>query len=123
MAKILGLGGVFVKASDPVGLRAWYRDVLGLHIDDWGGSQLWNDGPRNYSAWSAFAAETSYFAPSDKPFMINFRVDDLDGMLAKVRAKGGKVLDRREDTPDGAFGYVVDPEGTLLELFQPATLL
>lgn len=123
MAKITGLGGVFVKARDPKALRAWYADVLGLTIDEWGGAQLWNDGPRNYGVWSAFDAGTKYFAPSDKAFMINFRVDDADGMIARAKEKGAQVLDRGEDTPDGKFRYVVDPEGTLLELFQPAMLL
>lgn len=70
--------------------------------------------------WSAFKDSSDYFAPSERPFMINFRVDDLDGLLAKLRERGARVLERREDSPDGHFGFVVDPEGTLLELWQPA---
>nr|HEX4316498.1 VOC family protein [Kofleriaceae bacterium] len=125
MAKITGIGGVFVKAAAPDQLRAFYRDILGITLDSWGGAQLWNDGPRNYGVWSVFDADTTYFAPSAKPFMLNLRVDDLDGLLAAIRARGGAsaIVDRREDTPDGKFGYVVDPEGTLIELFQPASLL
>lgn len=120
MAKVTGIGGVFVKARDPKALQAWYADVLGFVIDPWGGSQLENEA-KTVGVWNAFAADTKYFEPSDKAFMINFRVDDLDGMLARVREKGGQVLDRREDSPGvGKFGYVVDPEGTLLELWQPA---
>lgn len=118
MANVVGLGGIFVKARDPEALRAWYRDALGLEIHSWGGAQLWNDG-KSYGVWSAFAASSSYFAPSEREFMINLRVDDLDGMLAHLRARGANVLERREDSPDGRFGYVVDPEGTLLELWQP----
>ncbi|HWU90196.1 MAG TPA: VOC family protein, partial [Kofleriaceae bacterium] len=117
MAKVVGLGGVFVKARDPQALRDWYRDLLGVAIEEWGGSQLWNEG-KTYGVWATFAADTKYFDPSDKTFMINLRVDDLDGLLARLRAGGARVLDRREDTPDGKFGYVVDPEGTLLELWQ-----
>lgn len=120
MAKVIGIGGVFVKARDPVALRAWYRDMLGIEIHDWGGAQLWNDGPkRNYGVWSAFAADTKYFEPSERDIMLNLRVDDLDGLLAHLREKNARVLDRREDTDDGKFGYVMDPEGMLLELWQP----
>jgi predicted enzyme related to lactoylglutathione lyase len=119
MAKVLGIGGVFVKARDPEALRAWYRDQLGVEIHDWGGAQLHNE-PKTYGVWSAFAQSTEYFAPSDKPFMINFRVDDLAALLAHLRERGARVLDRHESSPDGEFGYVVDPEGTLLELWQPA---
>jgi predicted enzyme related to lactoylglutathione lyase len=123
MAKVTGIGGVFVKARDPKALMAWYADVLGFKIDPWGGSQLENEA-KTVGVWNAFAADTKYFEPSDKPFMINFRVDDLDGLLAQVREKGGQVLDRREDSAEiGKFGYVVDPEGTLLELWQPPALL
>lgn len=118
MATVLGIGGVFLKSRDPDALRAWYRDMLGFEIQDWGGAQLWAPG-RFYSVWSAFKADTKYFEPGERDFMINLRVDDLDGLLAKLRAKGARVLDRREDGADGKFGYVVDPDGTLLELFQP----
>ena len=118
MASVVGLGGIFVKARDPDALRAWYRDVLGLEIQVWGGAQLWNS-PQTYGVWSAFAWGSTYFEPSQHTFMINLRVDDLDGMLAQLRERGAAVQDRREDTDDGKFGYVLDPEGTLLELWQP----
>ena len=118
--RVIGLGGVFVKAKDPEKLRRWYHDVLGMHIESWGGAQLWNDGARSYAVWSAFAETSGHFAPSEKPFMVNLRVEDLDGLLAGLKAKGAHVLERREDSPDGRFGYVVDPEGTLLELWEPA---
>jgi predicted enzyme related to lactoylglutathione lyase len=118
--RVIGLGGVFVKAKDPEKLRGWYRDVLGVQIESWGGAQLWNDGPRSYGVWSAFAETSGYFAPSEKAFMVNLRVENLDGLLASLKEKGAHVLDRREDSPDGRFGYVVDPEGTLLELWEPA---
>jgi predicted enzyme related to lactoylglutathione lyase len=123
MAKIVGLGGVFVKSKDPVALRGWYERVLGLAMHDWGGAQLWNDGPRNYGVWSAFSPDTTWFDPSKREFMINFRVDDLDALLAEITARGGEVLPRREDGADGKFGYIVDPEGTLIELFQPPDLM
>lgn len=125
MAKILGLGGVFFKATDADALRAWYRDVLGLEIQDWGGALLFNDPApaKTYGVFAVFEASTKYLEPSSKPFMVNLRVDDLDALLALVRerivGRAGQVLDRREESADGRFGYVVDPEGTLLELFQP----
>ena len=118
MATVLGIGGVFVRSKDPDALRAWYRDLLGLDIQDWGGAQLWST-PGTYGVWSAFRADTTYFAPSEREFMVNLRVDDLDALLARLRAAGARVLDRREDSSDGTFGYVVDPDGTLLELWQP----
>lgn len=118
MATVLGIGGVFVRSRDPDALRAWYRDMLGLDIQDWGGAQF--PPAPGISAWSAFRADTTYFAPSEREFMINLRVDDLDALLADLRARGARVLDRREDSLDGQFGYVVDPDGTLLELWQPA---
>jgi catechol 2,3-dioxygenase-like lactoylglutathione lyase family enzyme len=119
MASVLGIGGIFVRAKDADALRAWYRDLLGFEIQDWGGTQ-WTRPAPGYEVWTAFRAETAYFEPSTRDFMVNLRVDDLDGMLAKLRAGGAQVLDRREDGPDGKFGYVIDPEGTLLELWEPA---
>jgi len=117
MATVLGIGGVFVRSRDPDALRAWYRDLLGLDIQDWGGAQL-PSAPGGYGVWTAFRADTTYFAPSEREFMLNLRVDDLDALLAQLRARGARVLDRREDSADGKFGYVVDPDGTLLELWQ-----
>jgi predicted enzyme related to lactoylglutathione lyase len=119
MARVLGLGGIFVRSTDADALRTWYRDLLGFEIQDWGGTQ-WTGPALGAHVWTAFRAETTYFAPSTRDFMVNLRVDDLDGMLAKLRAGGAQVLERREDGPDGKFGYVVDPEGTLLELWEPA---
>jgi catechol 2,3-dioxygenase-like lactoylglutathione lyase family enzyme len=119
MARVLGIGGVFVKSKDVDALRAWYREMLGFEIQEWGGAQLWSMGEKAYGVWSAFRAETTYFAPSEREFMVNLRVEDLEGLLAKLRERGARVLDRREDGPDGTFGYVVDPDGTLIELWEP----
>lgn len=122
MAKVLGVGGVFFKSQDPKALGGWYRDHLGVEVESWGGASfLFNRRDRpgvGYTVWSPFPADTTYFAPSERPFMINLRVDDLDGMLAQLRAAGAQVLDRRGDEPNGKFGYVVDPDGTLLELWE-----
>ena len=90
-----------------------------MEIQEWGGSQFWAT-EKTYAVWSAFRAETKYFEPSEREFMVNLRVDDLDELLAKLRARGAQVLDRTESSPDGKFGYVVDPDGTLIELWEPA---
>ena len=124
--RVRGIGGVFFKAADPAALAAWYRRHLGMGIgmEGFNGATLfWNradTGERAYSVWSPFAADTRYFEPSTKDFMINLRVDDLDGVLADLRAEGCQVLDRREELEQGRFGYVVDPEGHLVELWEPA---
>lgn len=119
MARVLGIGGVFIKSSDPDALRAWYREMLGVEIQSWGGAQLWAE-PGTYGVWSPFAEGTKYFEPSTREFMVNFRVDDADGLVTALKAKGAQVLDRRQQSADGVFCYVVDPDGTLLELWQPA---
>jgi catechol 2,3-dioxygenase-like lactoylglutathione lyase family enzyme len=122
MAQVTGIGGIFIKAQDPAGLREWYRTRLGVDVQSWGGAQfLFNRRDRpgiGYTVWTPFEAVTKYFAPSDKPFMVNLRVDDLEAMLAQLRERGARVLDRRDDGPNGKFGYVLDPEGTLLELWE-----
>jgi predicted enzyme related to lactoylglutathione lyase len=120
MARITGIGGIFFKAKDPKALGAWYRDVLGLEVETWGGAMLRYDAPGHpeMAVWNAFSADTKYFEPSTREFMINFAVDDLDAMLANVEAKGGKVVGRDDSDPHGRFGWVLDPEGTKIELWE-----
>jgi predicted enzyme related to lactoylglutathione lyase len=117
MAKVLGIGGVFVKSKDKVALRAWYRDMLGLDISEWGRAKFECEG-KTVENWSAFGADSTYFEGN---FMINFRVDDAEGLVAALRAKSANVLDRSDDSEYGKFRYIVDPDGTLLELWQPPT--
>ena len=128
-AKVHGIGGLFFKAQDPESLGRWYADNLGVGVQPWGGAVFeWrrrDAAPdprlaRGYTVWSPFKADTEYFSPGTKEFMVNFRVDDLDAMLEQLRAAGAQVLDRKEDCENGRFGYVLDPEGTLIELWQPA---
>jgi catechol 2,3-dioxygenase-like lactoylglutathione lyase family enzyme len=122
MVKVIGIGGVFFKSRDPEELRRRYSDRLGVEVQPWGGAEfLFNRRDRpgiGYTVWNPFKEETKYFEPSDKPFMLNLRVDDLERMLAGLRAAGAQVLDRREDGENGKFGYVMDPEGNLLELWE-----
>ena len=121
--RVHGIGGVFFKARDPKALADWYREHLGFPVADWGGAVFeWKraeGGGDGQTLWSPFAQDTSYFAPSDAPYMLNLRVDDLEATLVALRAEGCNVLDRREDGDYGKFGYVLDPEGALLELWQP----
>ncbi len=119
--RITGIGGIFFKAKDPKALAAWYRDVLGLPLESWGGAMLKYDAPGHppMLVWNAFPAGTDYFAPSDRQYMINYAVDDLDAFLARIEAKGVKVLKRDDSDPSGKFAWIMDPEGSKLELWQP----
>jgi len=124
MARVTGLGGVFLKAKDKAALTAWYKQHLGIPVQDWGGAQFfWKDdgGPSEqaYNVWTLFKSDTTYFAPSEKPFMLNFRVDDLHALIAQLRAAGCAVDDKVDDSEYGKFGWVTDPEGTKIELWEP----
>ncbi|SFR87905.1 hypothetical protein SAMN05216570_0240 [Dyella sp. OK004] len=120
MAKAIGLGGIFFKSRDPAALAAWYAQYLGLPVEEWGGARFVEDAKHpGYLLWSPFAADTSYFAPSTQPYMINFRVDDLDALLAQLRASGIEVDERVEESEYGRFGWLMDPDGTRIELWQP----
>lgn len=121
-ARVHGLGGVFFKAEDPERLTAWYAEHLGIGTAGWGGEIFpWkrsDSGTDACTVWSPFKASTEYFQPSGKDFMLNYRVDDLAATLAALRAEGCNVLDRYDETEQGKFGYVLDPEGNLLELWE-----
>src|ERR1044072_5090666 len=123
MKYVTGIGGIFFKAEDPKRLGEWYRKHLGLDVEEYGGVTFREDGasiessPKRqaYTVWSPFDADTDYFAPSEKPFMINFRVTDLDALLAQLRSEGVEVDDRTEKSEFGYFGWVMGPEGKRIE--------
>ncbi len=119
---ITGIGGIFVRSPNPKALAAWYRDVLGITLEPWGGAKLRTDAPHHPAVvvWNAFSQTTDYMAPSTRDFMVNFAVDDLDAMLAKLTAKGVKILGRSDPDPTGKFAWILDPDGTKIELWQPA---
>ena len=119
--RITGVGGIFFKAKDPKTLAAWYRDVLGLPLEAWGGVALRYDAPKHPPAliWNAFPASTSYFAPSTDAFMIDYAVDDMDASLTRLRAKGVEILKRDDNDPNGRFAWILDPEGNKIELWEP----
>lgn len=123
MRHVTGLGGVFVKSPDPARLMEWYRTRLGVETDACGARFDWRerDDPETvgHSLWGVFAQDTRYFDPSDRPFMVNLRVNDLDALLAELRAAGERVDERIDDSEFGRFGWVIDPDGTRVELWQP----
>lgn len=123
MRRVTGIGGIFFKARDPQALAAWYRTHLGLAVEDWGGTAFrWaDDNPSGTgtTVWTPFKDDTRYFAPSTAAFMVNFRVEDLHGLLAALRAEGCEVMDPVEESEYGKFGWVLDPEGNKVELWQP----
>ena len=114
---MLGIGGYFLRAADPAALSAWYRDCLGLDADEHGVWQQ-DDGP---TVFATFESGTGYFGSPSQQTMLNFRVRDLDAMLAQLRAKGAEVSEDIQDMEGvGRFGWVTDPEGNRVELWQPA---
>jgi predicted enzyme related to lactoylglutathione lyase len=117
MERVLGIGGYFLRAVDPAALSAWYRDCLGLDIDENG---WWGQGA-GLTVFATFESETDYFGSRAQHTMLNFRVGDLDAMLAQLRAKGATVSEETQDMEDvGRFGWVTDPENNRVELWQPA---
>ncbi len=123
MARVLGLGGLFFKTGDGAALRAWYGRVLGLEFAAWGGVVFTPDAaiakPGAATVFSPFKAESSYFAPSDKDYMFNLMVDDLDAVLARCKAAGVEPLAPILDELNGRFAHIMDPEGRKIELWEP----
>jgi catechol 2,3-dioxygenase-like lactoylglutathione lyase family enzyme len=118
MAKVTGLGGVFYKVADSERTARWYRETLGMG-GEWGIMFPWKADRTGeaYSLLSAFAADSDYFAPSTERFMVNLRVDDLDGMIAQLEAKGIEILGR-QDEEYGSFAWILDCDGVKLELWE-----
>lgn len=119
--RVTGIGGVFFKSQNPKELVAWYGKHLGLKTDQYGSTFWWKDKEGNdcCTQWSPFAADTTYFNPSEKPFMQNFRVQDLDGLLVKLAADGVTIIGQPEAFDYGKFAWILDPEGNKIELWQP----
>jgi predicted enzyme related to lactoylglutathione lyase len=114
--RVEGIGGYFLRCADPGAVAAWYRDCLGLDVDENG---IWTQGP-GMTVFATFEAETDYFGSRSQQTMINFRVRDLDAMLAQLRARGANVDDETQEMEGvGRFGWVSDPDGKRIELWQP----
>jgi len=124
MAKITGIGGVFFKSkNDNTALAAWYEKHLGLKLENWGGAILrWPDDKaedKGVTVWSVAEKESQWFSPSDSSFMINYRVDNLDEMLAQLRAAGIEVIKGPATDFNGKFAWIMDPDGNKVELWEP----
>ena len=123
MKRVTGIGGIFFQAQDPAALRAWYQQHLGIDVQPWGGAAFsWGaaEAPAEGSTvWSIDAAGSEQFAPGRAPFMVNYRVHDLGALLQALRAEGCTVLDKLDEGEFGKFGWVIDPEGNKVELWEP----
>ncbi len=124
MRRVTGIGGIFFKSKDPKVLGDWYRRHLGIDVEDWGGATFrWanesNPPGIGTTVWSPFKEDTTYFTPGRASFMINYRVEDLRALLEQLRAEGCDVDEKVEESEYGKFGWVIDPEGNRLELWQP----
>ena len=123
MKRVTGIGGVFFKAEQPDQLREWYGQHLGLNTDQYGTNFEWRrtDVPeqKGFTQWTTFSAGSTYFAPSEKPFMFNFRVDNLTALLTLLRQEGVTILGEIDEQEYGKFGWILDPEGNKIELWEP----
>jgi predicted enzyme related to lactoylglutathione lyase len=123
MAKVLGLGGLFFKAADEQGTRAWYARVLGIEPTEWGGTWFpaaaFAAQPGAGTVFNVIGADSDYLDPSAKEFMFNFVVDDLDGVLARCREHGVEPVKTFPEEGNGRFAHILDPEGRKIELWEP----
>ena len=123
MARVTGIGGVFLRSNDSKALAKWYAEHLGLHLSDFNGTAFqWSDeipAGTGMTAWSAFPQDTQYFGEGQQAAMINYRVDDLDALLTQLAAAGVWIDPKRDDQPYGRFAWIKDCDGNRLELWQP----
>ena len=124
MKRVTGIGGIFFKAKDASALRAWYKRHLGIDVQTWGGASFdWTDADgkpvAGTTAWLIGTQESKQFAPSEAPFMVNYRVEDVRALVQALKEEGCQVLDKVEDSEFGVFAWVMDPEGNKVELWQP----
>jgi predicted enzyme related to lactoylglutathione lyase len=123
MARVTGIGGVFLRARDPKSLSAWYVKHLGIQLADYGGATfLWSDeipATTGMTTWSLFPENTTHFGSGTQQAMINYRVDDLDALLAQLAAANVTIDPKRDEYDFGRFAWITDPEGNRIELWQP----
>lgn len=124
MKRVTGIGGIFFKAKDAAALRDWYKSHLGIDVQAWGGTAFtWTDADDKpiggTTVWSVSPEDTKQFAPSKASFMINYRVENVHGLVAALKAEGCNVLDKIDESEYGTFAWVIDPEGNKVELWQP----
>ena len=124
MKRVTGIGGIFFHSPDPVSLRAWYKDHLGIDVQEWGGTAFqWTDADGQPSAgstvWTVNDAAGNSFEPSTASFMINYRVADLHALVKALREEGCTVLEEISESEYGKFAWVIDPDGNKVELWEP----
>jgi predicted enzyme related to lactoylglutathione lyase len=124
MKRVTGIGGIFFKSKDAPSLRAWYKRYLAIDVQVWGGAAFdWTDAQgkpvAGTTAWCIDEQESDDFAPSSAPFMVNYRVEDLYALIKVLKEEGCNVLDEIDDSEYGRFGWVIDPDGNKVELWQP----
>jgi predicted enzyme related to lactoylglutathione lyase len=124
MKRVTGIGGIFIKSPNPQRLKEWYRKHLGIEFEEWGGFAFrWqsDDNPQGVgtTVWSIFDAASNYFEPSKSQVMVNYRVADLRALIAALREEGCQVMDKLDESEYGKFGWVVDPDGNKIELWEP----
>ncbi len=124
MKRVTGIGGIFFKARDAAALRAWYQKHLGIDVQSWGGAAFtWTDAQGRPTSgttiWTIHVAEGEHFAPSNAPFMVNYRVADLHALVKALKDEGCTVLEKVDESEYGKFAWVIDPEGNKVELWEP----
>jgi predicted enzyme related to lactoylglutathione lyase len=121
--KVTGIGGIFFKCNDPKKVRAWYETHLGLNTNQYGAVFEWRQGAdttqKGFTQWSPFNEKTKYFEPSTKEFMINYRVENLESLLAELKQNGVTIVDTIQSVEYGKFVHIMDPEGNKIELWEP----
>jgi predicted enzyme related to lactoylglutathione lyase len=123
MKKVKGIGGIFFKSENPDQMREWYNKHLGIEGDKWGSVFHWreNDNPdkQNQTVWNPFPKDTKYFTPSRKSFMLNYIVENLEELIAELKAEGVKIVGEIQVFDYGKFAWIQDPEGNKIELWEP----
>jgi len=123
MKRVTGIGGVFFKCEDPTEMKDWYRKHLGIPAGQYGANFHWrkkeNPDEVGITVWSPFPRDTDYFNPSESSFMINYRVEDLEGLLEELKQEGVEQVGKMETFEYGKFAWIQDPEGNKIELWEP----
>ena len=125
MKRVTGIGGIFFKSDDPKKIKEWYGKHLGFDVTEWGCSFQWKEldatdakAPAS-TAWSPFKTDSDYFKPSEKPFMFNYRVENLVALLKVLKEEGVQIVGEMQEYPYGKFGWIMDPDGNKIELWEP----
>lgn len=123
MKRVTGIGGIFLKAKDPKATQKWYQEHLGIESGKWGGTFEWrhaaDSSKKGFTAWSIFDEKTEYTQPSSKDAMINYRVENLEELLKTLKEEGVEIVGEMEVFEYGKFGWIMDPDGYKIELWEP----